>query len=126
MKLYSKIISIFILSLFIFFPLVSFAQLVPNCPTDGCGWNELITLTDNIINFLLFKLTLPIAAVAFAYAGYLYMTSGGSEKVRGKAKDVFLNVFYGLMIAVAAFVIVKAILLGLGVDQVDPNFILVE
>jgi hypothetical protein len=81
------------------------------------GWNELMLLIKNIINFLLFYLALPAATLAFIYAGWLYLSSGDKPAQRAKAKGVFINVLYGLAIAAAAWLIVSAILTGLGVKE---------
>ena len=80
-------------------------------------------LIKNIINFLLFYLALPAATLAFIYAGWLYLSSGDKAAQRAKAKSVFLNVVYGLIIAAAAWLIVSAILIGL---KVQPGYSLLE
>lgn len=55
-----------------------------------------------------------MATLLFMWAGFLYMfkaTSGGQEE----AKKIFWNVFWGFIIALAAFLIIKLILNGLEV-----------
>jgi len=126
-----KILIIISLLAVVSIPAISFAiaPLVPPCPPldatggGGCGWNELMLLIKNIINFLLFYLALPAATLAFIYAGWLYLSSGGKDTQRTKAKNIFLNVVKGLVIAAAAWLIVSAILTGLGVK---PEYILLE
>ncbi len=128
---HKKTIILTLTLLIIVVPLATFAfhesdhnQLVVKClEADGCDWDDFMDLINGIINFLIFYLSLPIAALAFAYSGFLYMTSGDDVGKRKKAKDVFINVFKGLVIAVAAFLIVKAILIGL---DVDTDFILLQ
>ena len=132
-----KILIIIFLLAVVFTPAVSFAfdvskGIVPACTNvlqpDGTmeciwGWNELMLLIKNIINFLLFYLALPAATLAFIYAGWLYLSSGDKVAQRAKAKSVFLNVVYGLIIAAAAWLIVSAILIGL---RVQPGYSLLE
>ena len=131
MKLFTKKFAITIIVLtIIFVPFGALAfhasghtSLVVPCPDDGCGYQELVDQIASVVNFLIFWATGPIAVAAFIYSGFLYLTSGTDTNQRKKAKQVFLNVFKGLAIAVLAFVIVKAILSGLGVSQ---EFILLQ
>lgn len=102
-------------------PVFSFAAgLVPPCSVDPItkqclwGFNEFMTLVNNVIRFILFALAVPIAAIMFAYAGFLMVTSGGSTESRGKAKNIATNTVYGLVIAAGAWLIVRTILSILG------------
>ncbi|OGZ05249.1 MAG: hypothetical protein A2845_02960 [Candidatus Lloydbacteria bacterium RIFCSPHIGHO2_01_FULL_49_22] len=85
-----------------------------NATTPGnheeCYFNDVIETAQNVINFLIFKIAAPLGAVMFAYAGFLYVTNRGNEGQVKQAHDVFLNVFWGLIIALAAWVTVNFIL----------------
>ena len=89
---------VFILIL-VLIPTLSFAAgLVPSCSEDlitgECTWgfNEFLTLINNIVNFILFSLAVPIAAIMFFYAGFLMITAGGvSASSKTKAKNIFTN-----------------------------------
>jgi hypothetical protein len=83
---------------------------------NPCGFNDLMTLINNFISFILFKLAVPIAAIAFAYAGFMLITSGGSTEKKGTAKKIFTNVALGLIFAVAAWLIVNTVLSILGYE----------
>ncbi len=78
--------------------------------TKPCEFKDFMTLINTVIKFILFKLVVPIAAVMFFYAGFLMVTSGGSTEARGKAKNIFTNAVYGLVIAAAAWLIIRTIL----------------
>jgi hypothetical protein len=80
----------------------------------ACDFNALMTLVNKVISFVLFRLAVPIAAIMFVYAGFLLLTSGGEVSKKTKAKDIFVNVAIGLIIAAAAWLIVHTILLILG------------
>jgi hypothetical protein len=105
---------------FVFFilamPVVSLAQNVVLVPCDNsagqpCNFNALMTLVNNIINFILYYMAIPIAAIMFAYAGFLLVTAGGEAAgARTKAKSIFTNAVIGLILAVACWLIVKLIL----------------
>lgn len=116
-----------LISLFIFLmlimPVVSLAEnivLVPctNTPINGvipdadlCGFNALMALVNKVINFILYYMAIPIAAIMFAYAGFLMVTAGGEAAgARTKAKSIFFNALIGLVLAAACWLIVKLIL----------------
>jgi len=101
--------------------------LVPNCGynlTDGgqvnrqniCGFAHIIELIQRIIEFI-FLMVLPIAALVFAYAGFLYMTSGGDSGRRGAAKKAMINMVIGVLVVMAAWLIIKTVLVAIGVDE---------
>ena len=86
------------------------------------GWNNLMTLVNNVVNFVLFKLALPIAAIMFVYAGFELVTSGGSSEKKSKAKKIFTNVAIGLILAAAAWLIVNTILVLLEYKDITMFF----
>jgi hypothetical protein len=106
----------------VLFPVVSFAQENPLIPCDGtaahpCGFDELLGLVGAIINFILGKMVLPIAAILLAYVGFLYLSSGSNPANRTKAKEILWKLVVGLVIALAAWLIVRTILVTLGYDD---------
>ncbi|HLF66458.1 MAG TPA: pilin, partial [Gammaproteobacteria bacterium] len=78
-----------------------------------CTFEDIFTLINNVIRFILFNMVVPIAAIMFAYAGFLLITAQGGE-AKTKAKGIFTNAVIGLVIAVAAWLIVTTILWILG------------
>ena len=76
-----------------------------------------------MIDFLIFKLAAPISALMFAYAGFLYMTNNGNESQIKQAHDIFLYVFWGFVIALGAWLVVKVILGFLVGDASLFNFL---
>ena len=78
--------------------------------TDMCTFTDLVVLAQTVIKFLIFSLAAPIGAIMFAYAGFTYVTNGGNESKIKQAHDIFLYVFWGLVIALAAWLVVNFIL----------------
>lgn len=127
MKNITKILISLMVFTILVLPVVSFAQgqntpnkgLVP-CGTttnpEPCEFKHVMILVNTIIQFTLFVLVLPISAIMFAYSGFLFLTSGGESSQRTKAKKVFSSVAIGVIIAVAAWLIVKLLLSLLGFD----------
>lgn len=102
-------------------PIFAFAALPPLVPCGNkgqpaCNFYMLIKLVQNIINFLVY-MAAPVAAVAFAWAGVLYLTAAGDEKKIGQAHTIFTDVLIGLGIVLSAWLIVKLIVTGLGVKS---------
>ena len=100
------------LAIMLYLPVMVYA-VTPFVPCDGpkdCNWDKLVTLIDNVLDFLLNTMVIPIAGIMFAYAGFLFITSGANPGQRGKAKSIFMNVLWGFIIAVAAWALVKLIL----------------
>jgi hypothetical protein len=99
------------------------AQSLVQCGTgdspdaaNSCGFNEFIQLIQRVMNFLLFVVAVPFAAISFAWAGWLYLSAAGNEGNVKKAHEIFGSVALGLCIALAAWLIVRAIISGLGVS----------
>ncbi len=88
-------------------------QGLVSCGKSGqpeCNFKDFITLINTIIHFVLFNLVVPISAIMFFYAGFKLVTSGGSTEARGTAKKVFTSTVMGLIIAAAAWLIIRTIL----------------
>ncbi len=81
--------------------------------SDMCTFTDLVVLAQTVIKFLIFSLAAPIAAVMFAYAGFTYVTNGGNESKIKQAHDIFLYVFWGLVVSLAAWLVVNFILVTL-------------
>lgn len=101
--------------------LVSAAGVVPDCGkvvngvmNKTCGFGDLIELINKIINFLLFDLATPLAALVIIYAGWLYLTSGGSQEKISKAHSILINVGVGYLWALGAWLVVDVIVRSLG------------
>jgi len=77
--------------------------------TQQCTFDDLIILAQNVINFLIFNIASPLAAVMFAYAGFLYVTNAGNESRVNEAKGIFWAVFWGFVIVLAAWLTVNMI-----------------
>lgn len=82
-----------------------------------CDFSYLVLAAERIIDFLIFTIAMPIAAICFMYAGYMYLTAGANIGSTAKAKKIFWNVLWGLVIALSAWLIVNTIMVGLGVDD---------
>lgn len=108
---------------------VTFKGLVPVCNVSGsaidpttknyavsCDFCMVLAIINKVINFLLKVIAFPLCALILLYAGWLYISDMGSAENKTKAKKFLINAVVGFMIALAAWIIVKTILVGLGFD----------
>lgn len=118
MQKIKKIIISLSVFLILIIPVISFAVNTPLVTCyNNCGFKELMDLINRIIQFILFDMVLPIAAIMFAYAGILLITAGGNtSSARTKAKDVFKSGVLGLGLALGAFIIIRTLLSIIGYE----------
>ena len=93
-------------------PLIAFAKGLVPCGGEGepaCTVSCFFVLLDNIMNFLLFKISLPLAATAFMVAGIM-LVLGGSEKVIARGKSILKFTVIGLLLAFGAWLIIDMVL----------------
>lgn len=76
--------------------------------TVPCTFEKLIELVKVLITDLVYISTF-LAVAAFAYAGYILLTSGGNTSERDKAKGIFMKVLIGYLWILAAWLIVYTI-----------------
>jgi hypothetical protein len=117
---------------FAFSPKVLFAAGLIKCGTERtagggavtnpCGFDDLIILAQDVINFLIFSIAAPLAAVMFAYAGFLYVTNRGNESQIKRAHTIFLSVFWGFVVVLGAYLIIYFIINFF----LKPEFMLLE
>lgn len=76
-----------------------------------CQACNIVQLVQELITFLI-GIAVPIAMGMFAYAGFLYFSSGAGQSTEniGKAKGIFKNTAIGFVLALSAWLIVNTIL----------------
>lgn len=105
-------------SLLMAFPFAVFAQTNPGLPKQivpcngvDCTVCHLATLAQNIINTGVFIFVF-FSAMMFAYAGFLYVTNEAIGE-QAKARSIFSNVAMGLVILLAAWLVVDTLMKAL-------------
>ena len=114
-KLKIIMINVFVAGILLSPLLVSADGLVP-CGGPGektCDYEDFMELIRRVIIFLI-QLGVAFSAVVFAYAGWLYMTSGGDEGKVKQAHEMLTKVLWGFLFALGAFLIVQLISKQLG------------
>ena len=106
-------------------PFAVFAAPIVPCGNPGqepCTFNDFLVGIKNVIDFLL-MITGSIAAIMFAYAGFLVLTAGPDEGKVKQAKELSWSVVKGFALMLSAWLLVKMVLVGLGVT---PEFSLLN
>ena len=96
-------------------------------PTGGqiqnpCHIEDVYTLVNNVVDFLLKDFAIPVAAVGMFYAGVLMIFSGGSDEGKTKAKKIFTGVVLGLIFIAGSWLIVKTVLVIVGYKDIGAIF----
>jgi hypothetical protein len=86
-------------------PLISLE--LPQCDTE-CTFFDFVQLVQNVTTFLLL-LSFPVAVILFSYAGFRLLTGGDNSSRLEEAKQIFMDVAIGLLIALTAWLVVKLI-----------------
>lgn len=94
------------------------------CSGPDCSACNLVNLANGLITWLIGFLFI-IFAIIIAYAGFGLVTSGGNHHELDEAKNRFVNALIGLIIVLAAWLIVDTIMRGLvgreGAEGQIPN-----
>jgi len=90
--------------------------------TPHCQLCHFFVMFDGIIDFLLFKIIPPLAALMIAIGGFMYIFAyaGGVEKgpeMTSQAKRLFTAVAIGLLIIYGAFIIIGTFLQFIGLAE---------
>jgi len=120
------VLSTLLFSFFLLTPFAVFAQetggFLPLVPCDGvntvCDLCQLIKLGDNILNFLI-AVSVILAVIGFAWAGFRMMTSAGNMGQVESAKAMFTNIIIGLIVLLAAWIIVDTLMKMLLNNELD-------
>jgi hypothetical protein len=125
LEIIKKLILILVVLSFVLIPIFSDAALIPCTNEPGneeerCDYGKFIELIQNFLDWAIL-ISGSLAAISFAYAGFLYLTGGANPGTRQKAKDIFTKVLIGFVVVLSAWLIVHAIISGLGLDpEISP------
>lgn len=113
---------LFLLSLSLFLPLISFAEFKGLVQCDGintaCNITTAIATFNKIVNWIL-DISVSVAAISFAYAGgemLVFPTDPGKRK---DAKEIFKKTVIGLLIILSSWLVVTAVVKTLVGDSGD-------
>lgn len=90
-------------------PVAAMAQgLVPQCGAS-CDWCHFMELVNNLVEWLIVMLSI-VAVIGLVIAGFRLVTSGGNTSAWEGAKSMFTSVVVGIIIVLAAWLMVDTVL----------------
>jgi hypothetical protein len=75
---------------------------------QNCDFIDLIAMINRIINYLIVIAT-ALSAIAFAYAGWLYLSAGDNTGQVTKARTIFMDVAIGFVIILSGWLLFRLI-----------------
>lgn len=90
-------------------------KLIP-C-VNKCSFPDIIRLINNLLQFLITVIFLPLFVIVFMYAGYQYLTAQGNSAKVANVKKLIMNVVIGLVIVLTAWLVVKVLFQTIGVEE---------
>jgi len=95
-----------------------FGQIVPTeAQTCAAGFGAFAQVVNNIIAFAITIGIVFVAPLSIAYGGFLYVVNPVNPSGRAKANKILLNTIVGIVIALAAWLIVDVVLTVLTVTD---------
>ncbi|MHB8660700.1 MAG: pilin [Minisyncoccota bacterium] len=99
-----------------------FGPIIPSPPDGGtnvcpAGWGMVMIVVNNIIELAITLAIVFVAPLMIAYAGFLFVVNPVNPSGKEKAKGILLNTVVGIIIALAGWLIVDAVMAVL----YDPN-----
>ena len=119
-KMKMKNLLIAVISGSLILPLFSLAAgLVPCGGTDEdpCQLCHLFVLLDTIVDFVLFKIILPLATLLLVIGGILFIFNAENPENVTKGKAILTSVVIGLIIIFAAWLIINSFVMLIGVSE---------
>lgn len=98
-------------------PVIAWAQVGIPCDGPDCTFDDLIILVNNIIQFLIFSVAVPLAAIGFMVMGAKMVIYSNKESAKTEAKEGIWLIIKGFLIMLAAFVVIKTVLYSLLSDS---------
>jgi hypothetical protein len=74
----------------------------------NCDFAAAVDMINRIIDYLI-MISMPLAAISFAYAGWLYLSAGDNTGQVSKARTIFLDVGIGVIIILSGWLVFKLI-----------------
>lgn len=88
-----------------------FGPIIPNAyNVCAASWGLLITVINNIISLLITLAIVFVAPLMIAYSGFLFVVNPFNSGGIDKAKGILLNTISGIVIALAGWLIVNAVM----------------
>ena len=97
---------------FVYAGIPFFGPIVPSGANSVCpaGWGMFMTVINNIIQLLITLAIVFVAPLMIAWAGFLMVVNQGNAGKLKEAKDILTNTIIGIVLALAGWMIVDAVM----------------
>jgi len=85
-----------------------------NTADDPCTFDDFIIMINDVVQFVMFSIVPPIAAIVIVIAAINLMTSSGDPGKMEQAKKTLIWIIAGLVVIYGAWAIVKGFITALG------------
>jgi hypothetical protein len=110
--------------LFLFFSQIAFAAGLVPCGGEGeppCQLCHLFVLLDNIIDFFLLRIVLPVSTLLLVIGGFMFIFYAEDPRMVEQGKKILTSVIVGLAIIFLAYLVVGTFLRIIGLAQWTQN-----
>lgn len=111
-------LTVFLIGLFL--PLITLAQGIVPCGGTAqpeCEFCHIFVLIQNIIDFVLIYLVLPIATLLLVIGGVMFLLYGENPQQAEQAKSLLTAVIIGLVIIFSAWLVVGLFFTAIGLSD---------
>lgn len=114
------LLAIFIVPHFAHAAIPNFGPIIPKA-YDACaaGWGMVITVINNLIEIVITLLLVFVAPIMIAWSGFLFVLNPVNAHGKEQAKSILMNTILGIVVALSAWMIIDAVLVGLTGQGVD-------
>lgn len=95
------------------------AGLVPCDGIDDCNFDTFVKLLNGLTSFIMFRLPLILLVFFFAYNGGLLIIKGNRPGLMKEIKSNLLNLLWGYLLILGAYIIVKTVIVLLVGDNLS-------
>jgi len=86
----------------------------------GCQFCDLIKLVENVIDFALYNIAIPLVVVFIVWGGLTIMTAGDSTEKVSQGRKMIQSAIIGVFIALGAWMIINMVLSAIGGGSFVP------
>jgi|GEM_PF-2868057 len=85
---------------------------------EECGFNSFIGMLKAVMDYALFVIIMPLAALGIAWQGGMMMFQASQGKDPAEARGLLGNIILGVAIALGAWLLINTLIGGLGVSDI--------
>lgn len=107
-----------------FFSKIAYAAETGLVPCNGlqCNFCHLLTLAENVIDFGLYYIAVPLVVIFTIYGGFVILTAGDKPEKVSDGRKIITSAVIGLLIALLAWLLIDTILQVIAGNNLTGNW----